>query len=465
MTIVRGVPVGEGWLAWNKVVSRFDPKTPAKALLAMMAATQPKKVRDIRDLPSAIEDWESKVKILKEEHNADIDEKIKVALLTSMLPSDIQDYVFQQADKDDFAEIRDKVVTLAVNRASLSRPKPMEVDQVGWGERNSGEQYNDEENPEEDDSSINYVGGKSGGKHGKGGKGFGKSKGKGFQGYCYTCGELGHAARECPKGKGKGKVWGGDWDKGGDRKDCPSVKGQAVEGAEEPAVLFIGRVDNWVDVPRSNRDPTVARQKVGFQHRGKDRDHVEPPPGLLTNRLKVLEADEDDEEQVGGQEVCNIRTVAAKSDKKDSKKKCQTDDEWLNLGIGEIVVDSAADESCWPIGVGDAFPTRPSKRNILLKTANGGEMGHYGEKCITFTHDGDGGKEVVGLKFQVTDVRKPLLAVRRLVEHGSVVSFGAKDEDCYIFNPATNVRIPMTRKSGSFVIKARFMKSGFARPV
>ena len=121
MTIVRGVPVGEGWLAWKKIVSRFDPKTPAKALLAMIAATQPKKVRDIRDLPSAIGDWESNVEILKEEHNADIDENIKVALLTSMLPSDIQGYVFQKANKDDFAEIRDKVVTLAVNQASLSQ--------------------------------------------------------------------------------------------------------------------------------------------------------------------------------------------------------------------------------------------------------------------------------------------------------------------------------------------------------
>ena len=63
--------------------------------------------------------------------------------------------------------------------------------------------------------------------------------------------------------KGKG-VWSGDKDKGGDRKgygkgasawpracfqcgsldhlvkDCPSVKVRAVEGAEEPEVLFIG---------------------------------------------------------------------------------------------------------------------------------------------------------------------------------------------------------------------------------
>ena len=48
------------------------------------------------------------MKILMEEHNANIDEKIKIALLTSMLPSGIQDYVFQQADKDDFEENTEK---------------------------------------------------------------------------------------------------------------------------------------------------------------------------------------------------------------------------------------------------------------------------------------------------------------------------------------------------------------------
>ena len=58
------------------------------------------------------------------------------------------------------------------------------------------------------------------------------------------------------------------------------------------------------------------------------------------------------------------------------------------------MVDSAADESCWPKDFGGAFETKPSAKNILLKTANGGEMGHYGEKEITFVNGEE--SEVIG---------------------------------------------------------------------
>ena len=53
-------------------------------------------------------------------------------------------------------------------------------------------------------------------------------------------------------------------------------------------------------------------------------------------------------------------------------------------------------------GPGDAFVTNHSKKRILLRTANGSDMNHDGEKDII--------GNIIGLKFQVTDVRKPLSA-------------------------------------------------------
>ena len=74
----------------------------------------------------------------------------------------------------------------------------------------------------------------------------------------------------------------------------------------------------------------------------------------------------------------------------------------------------------------------------------------------------------MGLTFQVTDVRKPLLAVRRLVEKGNIVQFGPEAWQNYIMNPHTKKKVMLERKGGSFVIRAQFVKSiggspGFAR--
>ena len=133
----------------------------------------------------------------------------------------------------------------------------------------------------------------------------------------------------------------------------------------------------------------------------------------------------------------------------------------VSLGIGDIIVDSAADESCWPVGQGEAYPTKASSRSIRLKTANGGDMQHYGEKEVTFVYEGGEGRDPVGIKFQVTDVRKPLLAVRRLVEKGNKVVLAGEDGESYILNVATKVKIPIKKKGGSFVIEAHFVKQGF----
>ena len=90
-------------------------------------------------------------------------------------------------------------------------------------------------------------------------------------------------------------------------------------------------------------------------------------------------------------------------------------------------------------------------------------MQHYGEKEVTFR--GPSAEDIIGLKFQVTDVRGPLLSVKRLTEKGNAVQFSDEPGECYILNKATGKKIPMERRGASFIIKARFVKAvGFPRP-
>ena len=73
-----------------------------------------------------------------------------------------------------------------------------------------------------------------------------------------------------------------------------------------------------------------------------------------------------------------------------------------------------------------------------------------------------GVRDPIGLKFQVTDVRKPLLAVRRLVEKRNKVVLAGDDEESYVTSKATKVKIPVKKKGGAFVIEAHFVKRVFA---
>ena len=92
-------------------------------------------------------------------------------------------------------------------------------------------------------------------------------------------------------------------------------------------------------------------------------------------------------------------------------------------------------------------------------------MSRYGEKEVTFQSGAQ--DDVIGLKFQGTDVKKPLLAVRRLVEKGNVVMFGPEPRQNYICNLQTGKKILMEKKGGAFVIRAHpagVMKNVIFRP-
>ena len=61
-----------------------------------------------------------------------------------------------------------------------------------------------------------------------------------------------------------------------------------------------------------------------------------------------------------------------------------------------------------------------------------------------------------GIKFQVTDVKKPLVSVSRICEKGNWVCFGPGEEDNFIQSIGSGEKIHMRRKGRSFVVDGTF---------
>ena len=66
--LVRSCDDKNGYTAWKKLYSRFNPKTPASLAAVLRDVIRPKKIKDMREAGKAIDSWESKLVELKKEH-------------------------------------------------------------------------------------------------------------------------------------------------------------------------------------------------------------------------------------------------------------------------------------------------------------------------------------------------------------------------------------------------------------
>ncbi len=78
-----------------------------------------------------------------------------------------------------------------------------------------------------------------------------------------------------------------------------------------------------------------------------------------------------------------------------------------------------------------------------LVNASGGEISHHGSREVRFVAAAETGpnSKVMGMGFQVADVKKPLAAVWRICEKGNIVQFGDNDEDCFIMNKILKIKL------------------------
>ena len=93
---------------------------------------------------------------------------------------------------------------------------------------------------------------------------------------------------------------------------------------------------------------------------------------------------------------------------------------------------------------------------MKFRTASGGAMRHYGSRLASFTAKDGQEDRMMGLDFQVSDVRKPLAAVWRIAEKGNIVQFGPTDADCFIQNIRSKEKVGLRRKGGSYVMAVDF---------
>jgi hypothetical protein len=120
---------------------------------------------------------------------------------------------------------------------------------------------------------------------------------------------------------------------------------------------------------------------------------------------------------------------------------------------GKVTIDSGAEVSIWPaahVAWDNVKPTPDSEKGIGFVAANGSRMRNYGGTQVKFEKDG----KVKAMNFEVTDCKKPLASVAKILERGNRVVF---DEDgSYIYNKETGEIIVLERERGTFVMTVEF---------
>jgi hypothetical protein len=77
-------------------------------------------------------------------------------------------------------------------------------------------------------------------------------------------------------------------------------------------------------------------------------------------------------------------------------------------------------------------------------------------KQVNFTGVDEGLK--MSLRFQVADVEKPLISVKRIVEQGNHVGFGPGDGDNYILNKESGNKLSLkSNGKGSYLMQVKFV--------
>ena len=344
-------------------------------------------------------------------------------------------------------------------------------------------------------------GGSQGSGYGGGayGGGQGNSKGAGkqsnFEGTCNFCGKYGHKKSQCraldaemqAKGKGKGKGLNNTEGEEGSAEGH-SEQGASDQGSDEATRWWLGL---------NHMKPEALPKKTWFQcgECGVAPSSLPKCAFMTANKFAELteEAEEDDEcwppieaarpyvthgaRTQASKEASRLQSHVRKAAKESQKQRRQARQKDYTLcpltkggaagGDGELsvnalgkkvpgavlveaVLDSGAADSVSPPGVFPApvTPSEMSKNGFKYEGPDKSKIPNLGQTEAEFGVD-EG--YMCGLRMQVADIARPLIAASHLADGGNTVQLGKTGGA--IINEKTGKRISVARRGGIYVLR------------